>query len=422
MATLCKNCGGPLIFEPSNGKMNCKICGSVFDVNEIEITDRELLEEIKVLSAKEVFGADTAGYYDCHIYTCSSCGGDVILNKTESSTYCLYCGNPTIVFNRVSKQKRPEFILPFKVTRERAVELIREEVKKGFFVPKEIRNFDPELVRGIYIPYWIVNGTHYNAAFIKETVTERNSNSRHSRSRVETIYHGRAGEFKIRHMTLDASEALNDNSSMKLEPFDLTELEEFDENYLTGFYSDIADVKGFKVATAANYRADQMFCEEALNDCRGFRMEKKSLQIITSEPHTVLEEDMVYAMMPCWFVTTRYKGDPITILVNGESGKVVCTLPFNKKLFIALTVLVTLLCAFVIAIMAKGILDIIFPQTSYYHHSRRGSSDGISLFLYVGAAAGTALFAAIRRMKKFLLNLSLTKSVQTFKYVKKRQG
>lgn len=411
MATLCKNCGGPLIFEPSNGKMSCRTCGSVFDVSEVDITDRELLEEIEALTAKEVFGTDDIRYYDCNVYTCNSCGGDVIINNTEASTYCMYCGNPTVVFSRVAKQRRPEFILPFKITREQAIQNIRSRLSEGFFVPKEIKEFDPELVRGIYIPYWIVNAHHYNAAFIKGD--ERVSGGKKNQYR--RYYYGRAGEFDIHNMTLDASEALNDNSSMKLEPFDLTELEEFDENFLTGFYSDIADVTGHKIANAANYRADQMFREEAMRDTGA-----EHTEVISSEPLTKVDPDMVYAMMPCWFVTITYKDEPLTILVNGESGKVVCALPFNKALFIFLVVITAIAFGIIFALLAKGLLSVFFYSAG--RHSSR-SNNGFGRLIAIGlTTAGGALTAAYKRIKRILTNLNLTKSTATFKYVKRRQG
>lgn len=413
MATLCKNCGGPLIFEPSNGRMLCKTCGSTFGVNDIEITDRELLEEIEALSAKEVFGTDDVKYYDCNVYTCNACGGDVIINNTEASTYCMYCGNPTIVFSRVSKQRRPEFILPFSVTKEQAIKNIKATVDRGFFIPKEIKNFDPELVRGIYIPYWIIKADHYNAAFIKGEIVTGSGKNKH----YKTQYYGRAGEFHIQNMTLDASDSLNDNSSMKLEPFDLTALKDFDENYLTGFYSDIADVTGPKVAAAANVRADQMFREEAMSDVR-----VKNMKVMNSEPYTVVDEDMVYAMMPCWFVTIKYKDEPLTILVNGDSGKVVCALPFNKPLFIALVVITALVIGVACAFLAKFILSAFFSASSYRHHSSRSSGNSGQLIAYIIAAAGGALTAAVKRIQKVLKNLNLTRSTATFKYVKRRQG
>jgi len=41
-----------------------------------------------------------------------------------------------------------------------------------------------------------------------------------------------------------------------------------------------------------------------------------------------------YALLPVWFMTIRYKKKPFTILVNGQTGKIVGSLPYSKiKLF-----------------------------------------------------------------------------------------
>ena len=62
-------------------------------------------------------------YMDCYVYSCSECGGEIIVNGTEASTTCVYCGNPNVVFNRNARQKCPEYVLSFSVTKEQAIEL-----------------------------------------------------------------------------------------------------------------------------------------------------------------------------------------------------------------------------------------------------------------------------------------------------------
>ena len=409
MATLCKNCGGPLIFKPEINRMFCNSCGSSFAVEDIEITDRELLEDIKAISAKEVYGVDSEETYDVNVYTCNQCGGEVIVNNTEVSTYCLYCGNPTVVFNRVAKQKRPEFILPFSISKDTAVANIRSHLSRGSFVPKELKNFKPDMVRGIYIPYWIVNCDHYNAAFIRgELDNEKNS---------ETKYYERVGTCSFQNMPLDASLMLNDEMSVKLEPFDLKHLVPFDENYLSGFYSDMSDVSTMDITRAANAKADEMFREEAMHEI----FTARNKEVLESSPYTQLTGDKVYVMLPAWFITLEYQGEPLTILVNGDTGKVVCALPFNKKKFIALTTIEAALLGLVFAAVVFLILTAVMGIGSSSHHTRINGN--ILKLIAPGIAMLVATFkGAINRLKRIKKNLSLTKSTQTLRYVKKRQG
>lgn len=84
MALLCKDCAGSLFFDPQTQKLICKICGHSFAPEEIENPDRELLEESGKLR-------------DAHIYICNHCGSEIALNDSESSSFCLFCGNPAIV-------------------------------------------------------------------------------------------------------------------------------------------------------------------------------------------------------------------------------------------------------------------------------------------------------------------------------------
>ena len=115
----------------------------------------------------DILGTDSKEYMDCYVYTCSSCGGEVIINGKEVSTKCIYCGNSTVVFSRIARRRKPAYILPFKQSRETALEYIRDELKQGFFVPKQLKDFKAEDVCGIYIPYWLVNCNHNGAAIVK---------------------------------------------------------------------------------------------------------------------------------------------------------------------------------------------------------------------------------------------------------------
>ena len=115
MAVLCRNCSGKLIFNPASQKLECAACGSSFRPEDVQ----------------DVYAEIHAKYYDARVYTCEHCGAEVVTSDSEVSTFCVYCGNPAIVFSRISKQKRPEFIMPFSISKEQAIVLAQKAVKKG---------------------------------------------------------------------------------------------------------------------------------------------------------------------------------------------------------------------------------------------------------------------------------------------------
>ncbi len=63
----CPNCNGALVFEPDTAKLFCVHCLSRFDsidTDEVQST--------------------------YSIYTCTSCGAELAVDGTETSTYCGY--------------------------------------------------------------------------------------------------------------------------------------------------------------------------------------------------------------------------------------------------------------------------------------------------------------------------------------------
>lgn len=372
MATLCKNCNHALVYDPDTRTLVCSFCGSSFMAEEVESESKKLRQDLKPVSANEVYGTKEEKYMDCYIYQCSECGGEIIVNGTEASTYCIYCGNPNVVFSRVAKQRCPEYILPFMISKKKALELVHREIDFGPYIPKEIKDLTVDCIRGIYIPYWIVSATYTDAVVIDEGSNNdeflMNKVSKSKYRKAPTTF-GRAGRLTIKDFPIDASKTIPDSLTARLEPFDLAKLRPFDEDYLAGFYSNVSDVTYGDLKDAVMRRAQTYFHKEALGDVgikpmtdfgftilEGVVIEpdvKKYIQ--ESRPHLKLDEDMVYAMLPVWFMTFRYKGKPYTILINGDSGKVIYSIPWlKKKFFLQLAVygfLLSVLCAAVFLLM-----------------------------------------------------------------------
>ena len=404
MATLCKNCSHALVFDPASQKLICSSCGSSFLPEEIESGAKEYRQDLKAEAAEEIYGVKDEKFMDCYVYTCSECGGEIIINGTEASTTCVYCGNPNVVFSRIAKQKCPEFVLPFSITKERAIQLVHEKIDKGIFIPKEIKNFTADCIRGIYIPYWIVNANYSDAVVIQGQVKQgKNSVTR---------YFGRAGKMNLKNLPVDASRALSDESSSRLEPFDLNRLKPFDEDYLSGFYSNVSDVTYSDLRYATMHRAQEFFNEDAVKDVRASHK-----KVISSKPSIRIANDMVYAMLPAWFITFKYNGKHNTILVNGDTGKVVCGLPWKKPLFYGLLIGLGVLATI-------GLFFVFYKTIPYIFYTGRSSSSKnngrIVAFLIAGIIA---LFSTgIHKLMKVIKNIKLTQDKAIFNFTKKRQG
>ncbi len=374
MILYCANCGKALVYNPAKNKMECPSCGSLFDAERTPEPE------------------DTM---ECNIYTCTACGAELAINGVESSTFCAYCGQPTIIFSRVSSEIKPKYILPFSVTKDQAVIAIRQKLKKGFFISNEIKNFDVERVRGIYIPYWLFDIHYEDKVYLRGT--KGSGDNEHD------VFFYREADCTFKQLTLDASGKLADESSQRLEPYDTHALQPFDVGYLSGFYADRYDVPAEQLHTLAISRAEDLF-NSAIKDT----VHASNVTIVQNAPERqILRTD--YAMLPAWFLTFRYQQKPYTILVNGQTGKVVGGIPYNKSKVSVCFILMGLTVSFFSFLIIYGLflMDMIDSPGKFVFN--------ILVITGIFVGIGSAKF---HRVKK---SVELTESKTTDSYVKDRQ-
>lgn len=162
----CPACTGPLHFVGESGKLECDYCGSTYEVSEIEALYQKKEEQaakahedasIKDASDQEAsakdasdkdtenpdswdvsglsgdWGTDAAGM---KVYNCPSCGAELICEESTAASSCPYCGNPNVVPGQFSGTLRPDFVLPFKLSKEDAVKALKKYYRGKFFLPR----------------------------------------------------------------------------------------------------------------------------------------------------------------------------------------------------------------------------------------------------------------------------------------------
>ena len=113
----------------------------------------------------------------------------------------------------------------------------------------------------------------------------------------------------------------------------------FESGYLSGFYADKYDYDEDRMRNYAYYRAKQFFdaqMKETISDQRA--------QLKLTFPKRVIK-NVEYTLLPVWFVTFRYNYENYTIAVNGQTGKVVGTVPYDKKKVLALYIVLASIIA-----------------------------------------------------------------------------
>ena len=196
------------------------------------------------------------------VYSCPSCGAQLICEETTAATSCPYCGNPTVIPEQFSGILKPDYILPFKLSKEDAVSALKQHYKGKLLLPKLFRdNNHIEELRGIYVPFWLFDGEAEGSANYMATTTRV---FRHGDTEItETSFYEvqRAGTLPFSRVPVDASRKMPDDYMDSIEPFDYAGLKPFSTAYLPGFFADKFDVS----IEESSSRADKR-CRQSLSD------------------------------------------------------------------------------------------------------------------------------------------------------------
>lgn len=340
----CPACTGPLHFVGASGKLECDYCGAAYEVAEIEAMFAEKEKqaaaaqqsvEEKAAAKREAAGSDWdmsglstdwgAEGESMKAYSCPSCGAELLCDASTAATSCPYCGNPTVVPGQFSGALRPDFVLPFKLSREDAIKKLKEHYKGKLFLPKSfVSENHVQEIKGIYVPFWMFDGTasgdaHYEAT---RSRTYRRGDEEITETEHYDVY--RAGAVSFEKIPVDASTKMPDDHMDSIEPYDYAELKPFSTAYLPGFLADKYDV----TVEESRERADER-CKSTLDAAlRGSVTGYETC--IRLDGNTELVRGKVhYALMPVWMLNTKWQGKDFLFAMNGQSGKLVGDLPMS---------------------------------------------------------------------------------------------
>lgn len=342
----CPSCTGPLHFSGASGRLECEYCDASYDVAEIEALYAE--KEKNAAAAKQTAKEGSAGQsvpsvdgsaWDTsdfcedwgaegdgmRVYGCPSCGAQLICEESTAAASCPYCGNPTVVPGQFSGALRPDFIVPFKLSKEEAVKALKSHYKGKFFLPKSfISENHVQEIRGIYVPFWMFDGeaegdAHYEAT---RSRTYRSGDYEITETKHYDVY--RAGTVTFEKVPVDASSKMPDGHMDSIEPYDYKELKPFSAAYLPGFLADKFDV----TVEQSRQRADQR-CEGTLASALRGTVKRYDLCILRDSSVHLRRGKVHYALMPVWMLNTKWHGKDFIFAMNGQTGKLVGDLPVS---------------------------------------------------------------------------------------------
>lgn len=330
----CKGCGADIPFVPETQNYVCPYCDTVHtqeDLTELE-QDGEIRAhehvwtEVKpddLSGAQQMsFAQDTSdGMMDVYIYTCPQCGGELMTTEDTFATFCSYCGSSVLLNKREGKEEKPKHIIPFKISKDQAVQIYQERMKKAYFAPEYIRHMDVEKVRGIYMPYWTYTDK------IQGTVQGRREDRIPMKggTQVNTYDVDAYIDAEGDGIEFDAASSFPDDLSQAAGPFHFKMATDYKASYMSGFYADRGNMPESAYADEAHKTMMEIVSEYTSNRIHVPRT-KMNMQI----QNQIGAEK---AMYPVWFVSARnHAQNKVSYaVINGETGKMAADIPVDPK-------------------------------------------------------------------------------------------
>ena len=186
----CPFCGGAMEFDSKSQHMKCLYCNTEMTVEEFQRTQKPEAETAaEKKTAKENWFSLSSGQWQkdetnhMRVYSCQSCGGEIVADETTGATTCPFCNNKVTIKGQFSGDLKPDYIIPFKLDKKAAkkryyshsekkimsmrskvstfrsgclmwMRMFRLHMKRKKFMYRNpmIRSIQPEISIGLFVP------------------------------------------------------------------------------------------------------------------------------------------------------------------------------------------------------------------------------------------------------------------------------
>lgn len=352
-------CGGNLTYNVKAENLKCQNCG-----NEEEIVSDLPIREHDYSDAKHTHHHHHSDELvtdleeKTHTMKCNTCGANIEMSDTETSTTCPYCDSPIVLAEKQEEAIVPDGIIPFKIDKKEASSKFNEWIRKRWLAPSQLKNlFQKGKVLGIYIPFWTfdseVESKYSGRGGINKTVQYRD-NDGNTKTRMETDWYPVNGTVNNRFddVLVKATNVLNPKHLDNVGPFStVLGLSGYSPDYMAGLSAERHNIPLKDAHSEAVNQMEFEMKELASQDILR-RYDRAEVNRINSRFYN---ETYKHVMLPVYSTSYSFKGKSYNVLINGEDGKIVGEYPksFAKIALIVVLVIIVLIVIYTVSSRAE---------------------------------------------------------------------
>jgi predicted RNA-binding Zn-ribbon protein involved in translation (DUF1610 family) len=320
----CDNCGATLKFNSGASSLSCEYCGKVNQRPELAGQAVEIKEFDMEQTLLESFNKETE--IEITTVQCESCSAETTLGDKLSSKECPFCSAPLVIKQtKIQRMHKPHYLLPFKVSEKQAMDSFQSWIKSLWFAPNSLTKQAKinKKLQGIFIPFWT-----YDCATLSKydgkrgtNYTDRDNNK--SVTRTHWVAVNGSVECAFNDLLIAATKSLPTQLLDRLEPWDLEQLEGYQNQYLTGFKTENYQITLRQAYLLAKDKMSLQINQYIKMDMGGDK------QIINHFQTQYKDETFKHILLPCWVSAYRFNNKTYQFVVNARTAKVQSERPYS---------------------------------------------------------------------------------------------
>ena len=304
----CPSCASNIFYQPEVQGLVCRNCGNIYSASTLEkIGSLGYTIEHDYMSDVDISGDDK----NRHEIVCDSCGATMIADENMMSTMCPFCGSPAIISRRMTREFKPDYIIPFKIDKNTAEINMKKWISTRKYTSTGFKSKSKlTKMTALYVPFWLLD-CKVNSDIYGTGKTGNGESNNVYEVKATTSYY-------VKGVPFDASLKIANKLMEAIEPFDYSEMIKFENKFLQGFCADKYDQRPTEIMERFTKRLDRLSQEN---------YSKIAEKYNTFEPRTqknftwMSDVNIKYCLLPVWFMTVEFDGRQYQFAVNGQTGE-----------------------------------------------------------------------------------------------------
>lgn len=359
----CRECGALLKYAPGTTHLKCEYCGC-----ENEIKEAKVAAEVEEIDFEKFLNENVPGVEKQEITTikCNNCGASSTLKPNITSDSCPFCASPIVITGGgvSSSIIKPRYLLPFKVDQKTAFADFKKWIDSLWFAPGDLKKYvdNADKLNGMYIPYWtydsntISSYTGERGDDYQDTETYTAIENGKSVTRTRTVTRTRWSYASgtvyndFDDVLVLASKSLPESYTDALEPWDMENLTDYNDKFLSGFRTE-----SYQIDVKSGFEKSKLIMDDGIRTsiCRDIGGDHQRIGSVNTQYNDITFK---HILLPVWLSAYRYSEKVYRFMINGRTGEVQGERPYSA-IKIALSV---------IAVIVVGI-GIYFGIKTYNH-------------------------------------------------------